>query len=85
MTSFFAHFVLFRRQTEQEIDVDLANAAIQAYLDVLQTGRMDTLMAVYAAELREGTAEDSYASFLRCKLSSDCFSRSPLTRPRSCR
>ena len=68
MTSFFAHFILLRRLTEQEIDVDLANAAIQAYLDVLQTEQLDTLVAIYAAELREGTAEDSYASFLRCKL-----------------
>ncbi|GHJ85979.1 hypothetical protein NliqN6_2381 [Naganishia liquefaciens] len=65
LTSFFAHFILLRRLTEQEIDVDLANAAIQAYLDVLQTEQLDTLVAIYAAELREGTAEDSYASFLR--------------------
>jgi hypothetical protein len=66
LTSFFAHFVLFRRLTEQELDVELANAVIQAYLDVLQNGQMDALVATYAAELREGTAEDSYAGFLRC-------------------
>lgn len=65
LTSFFAHLVLFRRLTGQEIDVDVANAVIQAYIDVLQSGQMDQLVAVYAAELREGTAEDSYAAFLR--------------------
>ncbi|KAJ9115295.1 hypothetical protein QFC20_001162 [Naganishia adeliensis] len=65
LTSFFAHFVLFRRLTGQEIDVDVANTVLQAYIDVLQGGQMDQLVAVYAAELREGTAEDSYAAFLR--------------------
>lgn len=68
MTSFFAHFVLFRRRTGQEIDVDVANTVIQAYIDILQGSQMDQLVAVYAAELREGTAEDSYAAFLRGKL-----------------
>lgn len=45
--------------------MELANAVIQAYLDVLQNGQMDALVATYVAELREGTAEDSYAGFLR--------------------
>lgn len=65
MTSFFAHFVLFRRLTGREVDVELANAVLQVYLDVLQNGQLDPLVAIYAAELREGTAEDSYAGFLR--------------------
>lgn len=65
MTGFFAHLVLFRRLTGQEIDVDVANTIIQAYINALQSGQMDQLVAIYASELREGTAEDSYAAFLR--------------------
>lgn len=65
LTSFLAHFVLFRRFTSQDVETEVANAVIQAYVQALQLCQMDQLVAIYAAELRQGTAEDSYAAFLK--------------------
>ncbi|KAJ9099990.1 hypothetical protein QFC19_005807 [Naganishia cerealis] len=65
LTSFLVHFVLFRRFTAQDVEIEVANAVIQAYIQALQSCQMGQLVAIYAAELCEGTAEDSYAGFLR--------------------
>jgi nuclear pore complex protein Nup107 len=45
-----------------------ANAILQAYLKVLEMEGNDHLVAAYAACLRQGSGEESYARFLRCKL-----------------
>jgi hypothetical protein len=65
LTSFLAHFVLFRRFISQDVETEVANVVIQAYIQALQSCQMGQLVAIYAAELRQGTAEDSYAAFLR--------------------
>jgi nuclear pore complex protein Nup107 len=44
-----------------------ANAILQAYLKVLEMEGNDHLVAAYAACLRQGSGEESYARFLRCK------------------
>ena len=45
-----------------------ANSILQAYLKVLEMEGNDHLVAAYAACLRQGSGEESYARFLRCKL-----------------
>ena len=45
-----------------------ANAILQAYLKVLEMEGSDHLVAAYAACLRQGSGEESYARFLRCEL-----------------
>jgi len=45
-----------------------ANSILQAYLKVLEMEGSDHLVAAYAACLRQGSGEESYARFLRCKL-----------------
>lgn len=51
----------------QPIPDTAANATIQAYLQILEREGSDSLIAMYAACLREGNGEESYARFLRCK------------------
>ena len=43
-----------------------ANSILQAYLKVLEMEGGDHLVAAYAACLRQGSGEESYARFLRC-------------------
>jgi len=43
-----------------------ANIILQAYLKVLEMEGSDHLVAAYAACLRQGSGEESYARFLRC-------------------
>jgi len=43
-----------------------ANSILQAYLKVLEMEGSDHLVAAYAACLRQGSGEESYARFLRC-------------------
>jgi nuclear pore complex protein Nup107 len=64
---FFAHLVLVLRALGQSVPDDAANLILQAYVSVLQQEGNDQLVAMYAACLREGSGEQSYARFLRCK------------------
>jgi len=63
---FFAHLVLVLRTLGQSVPDTAANAIIQAYLQILEREGSDVLVAMYAACLREGSGEESYARFLRC-------------------
>ncbi|WWC91661.1 uncharacterized protein L201_006607 [Kwoniella dendrophila CBS 6074] len=62
---FFAHLVLTLRTLGQSVPDSAANAIIQAYLTILEREGNDQLVAMYAACLREGSGEESYARFLR--------------------
>ncbi|WWD19594.1 hypothetical protein CI109_104056 [Kwoniella shandongensis] len=62
---FFAHLVLVLRTLDQPVSDSSANAIIQAYLTILEREGNDELVAMYAACLREGSGEESYARFLR--------------------
>ncbi|BEI86919.1 hypothetical protein CcaverHIS002_0702650 [Cutaneotrichosporon cavernicola] len=62
---FFAHLVLVLRTLGQDVPESAANAILEAYLRVLEHGGYSTLVAPYAACLREGNGEESYARFLR--------------------
>ncbi|KAL1412723.1 Nucleoporin nup84 [Vanrija albida] len=62
---FFAHLVLVLRSLSQPVPEGAANAILEAYLRVLEQRDNDTLVAMYAACLREGNGEESYARFLR--------------------
>lgn len=64
---FFAHIVLVLRSLSQPVPVAAANAIIEAYLRILEREGNDSLVAMYAACLREGSGEESYARFLRGK------------------
>lgn len=66
---FFAHLILILRNLNQPVPDTPANAILQAYLQILEREGNDHLVAMYAACLREGSGEDSYARFLYCKLS----------------
>ncbi|WOO81998.1 Nuclear pore complex protein [Vanrija pseudolonga] len=65
LVRFFAHLVLVLRSLGQPVSETAANAIIEAYLSVLEDRGNDTLVAMYAACLREGNGEESYARFLR--------------------
>ncbi|CAK9782366.1 hypothetical protein CC85DRAFT_282412 [Cutaneotrichosporon oleaginosum] len=67
---FFAHFVLVLRTLGQEVPESAANAILEAYLRVLERDDLSALVAPYAACLREGNGEESYARFLRSMPSS---------------
>ncbi|KAL7418442.1 Nucleoporin nup84 [Cryptotrichosporon argae] len=62
---FFTHLVLVRRALSLSVPAAAANAIIEAYLRVLERGGEAGLVAMYAACLREGSGEESYARFLR--------------------
>lgn len=62
---FFAHLVLVLRTLGQDVPESAANAILEAYLRVLERGGHSSLVAPYAACLREGNGEESYARFLR--------------------
>ena len=64
---FFAHLVLILRQLEQQVDEELANAVIQAYVEVLEREKKDDLVALYAAELNSNSAVETYARYLICE------------------
>ena len=70
---FFTHLILVLRIIGQPIPIIPSNAIIQAYLQILEREGRDPLIAMYAACLREGSGEESYARFLRCQHS--CFSK----------
>ena len=64
MIRFFTHLILVLRSLGQEVpDVD-ANTIIEAYLTILREAGHDSLVAMYAACLRAGSGETSYARFL---------------------
>jgi nuclear pore complex protein Nup107 len=65
---FYAHLVLALRTIGESVPDLAANAILQAYLKVLEMEGSDHLVAAYAACLRQGSGEESYARFLRCKL-----------------
>ncbi|WWC71980.1 uncharacterized protein I206_105939 [Kwoniella pini CBS 10737] len=65
LVRFFAHLVLTLRTLGQSVPVPAANAILQAYLTILEREGNDNLVAMYAACLREGSGEESYARFLR--------------------
>jgi nuclear pore complex protein Nup107 len=71
---FFAHLVLVLRGLGQSVPDDAANIILQAYVSILQQEGNDQLVAMYAACLREGSGEQSYARFLRCKSKFDLLS-----------
>jgi nuclear pore complex protein Nup107 len=62
---FFAHLVLVMRTLSQPVPDEPANLILQAYLQVLEREGSDALVAMYAACLREGSGEESYARFLQ--------------------
>jgi nuclear pore complex protein Nup107 len=47
------------------VDSTAANDILQAYIVILQTEGNEQLVAQYAAEMESGSAEYSYAAFLR--------------------
>ncbi|ODN81544.1 hypothetical protein L202_01963 [Cryptococcus amylolentus CBS 6039] len=61
---FFTHLVIVLRTLNQPVPPSAANIIIQAYLSVLEKEGNDKLVAMYAACLREGSGEESYARFL---------------------
>ncbi|WVR00241.1 hypothetical protein IAU59_007383 [Kwoniella sp. CBS 9459] len=65
LVRFFAHLVLTLRTLGQPVPDSAANSIIQAYLTILEREGNDSLVAMYAACLREGSGEESYARFLR--------------------
>ncbi|OCF38190.1 nuclear pore complex protein Nup107 [Kwoniella heveanensis BCC8398] len=65
LVRFFAHLVLTLRTLGQSVPDSAANSIIQAYLTILEREGNDPLVAMYAACLREGSGEESYAKFLR--------------------
>jgi nuclear pore complex protein Nup107 len=65
LVRFFAHLVLVLRSLGQSVPDTPANAILEAYLHILEREGNDHLVAMYAACLREGNGEDSYARFLR--------------------
>lgn len=69
---FFAHLVLFLRLVGKDVAEDVANTILKAYIDALQAEENDELVAIYAAELRQGSAEDEYAQFLRSECQGRC-------------
>lgn len=68
LVRFYAHLILALRTLGESVPDAAANAIIQAYLKVLEMEGNDHLVAAYAACLRQGSGEESYARFLRCKL-----------------
>jgi nuclear pore complex protein Nup107 len=64
---FYAHLVLALRTIGESVPDLAANSILQAYLKVLEMEGSDHLVAAYAACLRQGSGEESYARFLRCK------------------
>jgi hypothetical protein len=61
---FFAHLILILRNLNRLVPETPANAILQAYLQILEREGNDQLVAMYAACLREGSGEESYARFL---------------------
>ena len=57
--------MLVLRSLNQAVPESAANVIIEAYLSVLKSEGKDSLVAMYAACLREGNGEESYARFLR--------------------
>ena len=72
---FLAHLVLVSRSLGQPVSDGAANMILQTYLSVLERDGEDGLVAMYAACLREGSGEESYARFLK----GECISRLQLT------
>ncbi|EIW72067.1 hypothetical protein TREMEDRAFT_66694 [Tremella mesenterica DSM 1558] len=62
---FFAHLVLLLRTLGQKVPDVAANIILEAYLQILERDGNSQLVAMYAACLREGSGEESYARFLR--------------------
>jgi hypothetical protein len=69
---FFAHLVLVMRSLGQLVPDTAANIILQTYLGVLEQEGDHGLIAMYAACLREGNGEESYARILRCKWYQAC-------------
>lgn len=65
LVRFYAHLVLALRSLGEAVPDVAANAILQAYLKVLEMEGNDHLVAAYAACLRQGSGEESYARFLR--------------------
>ncbi|ORY33501.1 putative nuclear pore complex protein [Naematelia encephala] len=65
LVRFFSHLVLVLRILGEPVPDEAANSIVQAYLHVLESEGNDSLVAMYAACLREGSGEASYARFLR--------------------
>ena len=61
---FFVHLVIILRALGRSVPEEAANGIIQAYLGVLEMEGDDRLVAMYAACLREGNGEESYARYL---------------------
>jgi nuclear pore complex protein Nup107 len=68
LVRFYVHLILILRSLGQPVPDTDANIIIQAYLDILKETGNQNLVAMYAACLREGSGEVSYARFLRGKL-----------------
>lgn len=64
---FFAHLVLLLGNLGEPVPNDASNLILQAYLQVLEQEGDRGLVAMYAACLREGNGEESYARFLKCE------------------
>lgn len=62
---FYTHLVLVLRSLGRPVPDGAANIILQAYLSILEQGGDHNLVAMYAACLREGSGEESYARFLR--------------------
>ncbi|WVN84934.1 uncharacterized protein L203_100071 [Cryptococcus depauperatus CBS 7841] len=61
---FFTHLTLILRSLNVSVPDDASNKIIEAYLRILEMEGQDRLVAMYAACLREGSGEESYARFL---------------------
>jgi nuclear pore complex protein Nup107 len=64
---FYVHLILILRTLNHPVPETDCNAIIEAYLDILKETGNDHLVAMYAACLREGSGEFSYARFLGSK------------------
>ncbi|ORX40632.1 nuclear pore protein 84/107 [Kockovaella imperatae] len=65
LVRFFSHLVLLLRTLGQPVPDGAANLILEKYLSILRLEGNDSLVAMYAACLREGSGEESYARFLR--------------------
>lgn len=90
LVRFYVHLILTLRSLGQAVPDTDANIIIQAYLDILKETGNQNLVAMYAACLREGSGEVSYARFLRGKFESTArprqmFPLGPCYRRNGCR
>jgi nuclear pore complex protein Nup107 len=65
LVRFFAHLILVLRSLGRTVPEEQSNDILKAYLYVLEQEGNDSLVAMYAACLREGSGEASYARFLK--------------------